>query len=79
MHLLFGIDQINKLLKKSTIDSVDIKKSKAFIVGASGYIGSQLLDKSSNFFSSFGTTSSINSMGLLHLKLNDPLDLQDLV
>jgi dTDP-4-dehydrorhamnose reductase len=53
---------------------MDIKKSKAFVVGASGYIGSQLLDKSSNFFSSFGTTSSLNSMGLLHLKLNNPLD-----
>jgi dTDP-4-dehydrorhamnose reductase len=52
---------------------MDIKKSSAFIIGASGYIGSSLLKKSAIFFSSFGTTSSINSNGFLQLKLNDPL------
>lgn len=53
--------------------SEHLKGPQAFIIGASGYIGRSLLEKSADFFSSFGTTSSNLSSELITLRLDDPL------
>lgn len=55
---------------------MNIQKPKAFVIGGAGYIGKPLLERSAEFFSSIGTSSSTSSTGLLHLSLEDPLNFE---